>query len=121
MKSRSDGFTLLELLVVMALIGILTAIAVPQYNEYRRRAFDARARSDLYSVAMAQEAHFLDQEQYLSCENEGCAALPGVARLSAGVTLSITASETGFTGASEHPSGTGRIFRWDSSQGGFIE
>lgn len=121
MESRNGGFTLLELLVVMALIGILMAIAVPQYEEYRRRAFDARARSDLYSAAMAQEAHFLDQEEYLSCENDGCASLPGLARLSAGVTLSMTASETGFTGSAEHSGGTGRIFRWDSSQGGFIE
>lgn len=121
MKDTQRGFTLLELLIVMAIVGILTAIAVPQYGQYKRRAFDARARSDLYAAALAQEAYFLDNEQYLSCQNNGCAALPGIARVSAGVTLSMTAGEQGFTGSAQHAQGTGKVFQWDSLQGGMLE
>ena len=121
MELSHRGFTLLELLIVMAIIGILTAIAVPQYGAYRRRAFDTRARSDLYSAALAEEAYFLDNERYLSCQHQGCTALPGVPRISAGVTLGMTASTTGFTGSATHPLGTGKTFRWDSQRGGLIE
>jgi len=115
---RNTGFTLIELLVVMTIIGALTAIAIPQYQEYRKRGFDLRAQSDLRNVAIAEEAYFLDAEHYLSCQASGCAALPGIARLSQGVVLQIAATATGFTGTSRHPSGSGELFRWDSSRGG---
>jgi type IV pilus assembly protein PilA len=115
------GFTLLELLVVMTIVGILTAVAVPQYAAYHKRAFDTRARMDLYHVALAEEAYFVDSERYLTCADEECKTLPGVVALSKGVTLAMNATPTGFTGTASHPQGTGRIFSWDSSNGGMLE
>ncbi len=113
------GFTLIELLVVIAIIGILAAIAIPQFAEYRARGFDARARSDLRNVATAEEAYFVDNEVYKSCTGDACAtALPGIASLSAGIGLQMTATTTGFTGTSTHPKGTGITCDWDSSDGG---
>ena len=102
----------------MTIIGALTAIAIPQYQEYRKRGFDLRAQSDLRNVAIAEEAYFLDAEHYLSCQGNLCTDLPGIARLSQGVTLQIVATTTGFSGTSRHPSGTGEVFRWDSNHGG---
>ncbi|NBW39594.1 prepilin-type N-terminal cleavage/methylation domain-containing protein [bacterium] len=118
MNSRTSGFTLLELMITMTIVAILSAIAVPQFNDYRARGFDLRAMSDLRNVAIAEEVYFLDEEQYLSCSNETCANLPGVSSLSQGVNIEILAGDTGFTGSAFHPKGTGKVFAWDSLQGG---
>lgn len=116
---KEKGFTLIELLVVIAIIGILAAIAIPQFAEYRARGFDARSRSDLRNVATAEEAYFVDNEVYKSCTQATCPnLLPGIAALSNGVTLAITATNTGFTGTSTHPKGTGITCNWNSSSGG---
>lgn len=115
----SRGFTLLELLVVLAIVAALLGIAVPQYSNYRKRAYDARAMSDLRNAAIAEEVYFLDSESYLSCTNKQCASLPGLRQLSGGVTLQITATASGFTGTSTHAHGSGKIYRWDTENGGF--
>ena len=115
-----NGFTLIELMVVMTIIGILTAIAVPEYQAYRARSFDMRALSDLRNVAIAEEAYFLDSEQYLSCVNGECSLLPGITQLSQGVALQIVATDTDFTGTATHSQGSGKEFQWDSLRGGLL-
>ena len=116
---NEKGFTLIELLVVIAIIGILAAIAIPQFAEYRQRGFDARAKSDLRNVATAEEAYFVDNEAYASCDQGSCPGmLPGLQALSDGVVLSITADTNSFTGTSNHPKGTGVTCNWDSAAGG---
>ena len=118
---RSHGFTLLELLVALTIAMILAAIAIPRYQEYRGRAFDQRALSDLTAIALAEEAYFLDHEEYLSCENQSCTSLPGIAAISQGVEIAVSAAETAFTGLATHLKGSGRTFHWDSEQGGLLE
>jgi len=116
-----NGFTLIELLIVMAIVGVLTAIAVPEYAEYRARGFDTRARFDLYHVATAEEAYFLDHETYLPCTGAGCTALPGIRSLSPGVDVAVTVTPEGFIGTASHPRGSGKVFRYESAAGGFID
>jgi general secretion pathway protein G len=58
------GFTLIELLVVMGIVSSLVAVALPRYASYRAHAFDTRAEIDLRSIAMAEEAYFLERESY---------------------------------------------------------
>ena len=120
---QTRGFTLIELLVVMAIISILASIAIPKYADYRKRAFDTRAMSDLRNVAAAEELYFVQNEKYYSCSNAECETLPGVSKLSKGVTLSMSSGQNDevLTGQSTHPNGSGKIFKWDSEQGGLID
>lgn len=58
------AFTLIELLIVVAIIAILAAIAVPNFLEAQTRSKVSRARSDLRSVAVALEAYRVDYTRY---------------------------------------------------------
>jgi type IV pilus assembly protein PilA len=51
MKSKMQkGFTLIELMIVVAIIGILAAIAIPQFSEYTKKGEDKAAMSDLRNL-----------------------------------------------------------------------
>jgi len=56
-----EGFTLVELMVVIAIIGIITAIAIPYYSYYRQTACDQAALSDLYNVKGAVQKYLADE------------------------------------------------------------
>jgi Tfp pilus assembly protein PilE len=106
-------------LVVIAIIGILAAIAIPQFAEYRERGFDARAKSDLRNVGTAEEAYFVDNETYVSCVTATCASLlDGIGSLSTGVNMNIAATISSFAGTANHAQGSGYIASWDSTAGG---
>ena len=69
MRNTQRGFTLIELMIVVAIIGILAAIAVPQYSDYVTRSRRADGQSTLLQVAQALERCFT---QFSAYNNTSC-------------------------------------------------
>jgi type IV pilus assembly protein PilE len=66
MWNRSRGFTLIELMIVVVVVAILAAIAIPSYRQYVLRSNRTEAKRTLLNVAAAQEKFYLQNNTYAS-------------------------------------------------------
>src|SRR3990170_293257 len=72
----NSGFTLIELLTVIAIVGVLAAIGIPQFNQYRARAYNAQALTDIQTTRTVEVGFFMDRQQYASTTGTGCIGDP---------------------------------------------
>ena len=99
MKKIQSGFTLIELMIVVAIIGILAAIAIPQYQNYTARAQASEALS-LASGAKVALAEYFNTNGTFPPDN-ATAGLEQPNSISGKYVESITVSESGGTGSIE--------------------
>lgn len=112
---NAKGFSLIELLVVVAIIGLLAAIAIPQFLAYRAHAVDSQMKSDLKNAALAMDSYFAENKVYPT----SVAAIVSVGfNQTQGVALTIAVpTPSSFTITATKPSGTQPNFTFDSVTG----
>ncbi|HUG74265.1 MAG TPA: type II secretion system protein [Acidimicrobiia bacterium] len=96
---REDGFTLIELMVVVMIIAILIAIAIPSFLGFRRSAQDRSVQSDLRNVLLAQNAYQLENNAF-TADNATILAIEANARLDA-ITMNLVGADLCLHGTSE--------------------
>lgn len=74
LRSRAHGFTLIEVMIVVAIIGILAAITIPQYADYMRRARVSEAVGLLASMRPRMEQYFQDNRTFVGACVDGTVA-----------------------------------------------
>lgn len=75
---HKKGFTLIELMVTIVVIGILAAIALPSYNDYVLRSKFVEATGNLADLRVKMEQYYADNRRYSTNAGGGVCGIPGV-------------------------------------------
>ncbi len=69
MLQKNRGFTLVELMVVVAIIGLLSAVAIPNFKKYQSKAKTSEAKLHLSSLYTAETSFMMDYDMFATCLN----------------------------------------------------
>jgi type IV pilus assembly protein PilE len=75
---QAKGFTLIEVMITVALVAILAGIALPSYNDYVRRSKFAEATGNLADLRIKMEQYYMDNRRYSTDAAGGTCGIPGV-------------------------------------------
>lgn len=93
MRLKQQGFTLIEVMIVVMILGIISAIALPSYQEHVRRANRSEGMAFLQDVAARQERYFAQNNTYVTdIANVGKLGLSGTTSETGKYSLTIAAT-----------------------------
>jgi type IV pilus assembly protein PilA len=100
LRTRRGGFTLIELMIVVAIIGILAAIAIPNFLKFQLRSKTGEAKTNLAALRTAEEGYFAEYGTYVAA-----ADYPGMAAVNATKMDWVPAAGNGFDTVGWGPEG----------------
>lgn len=103
---NKKGFTLIELIVVIGIIGVLAAIAIPFYAQYKERAYDSDTKSHLHNIYLACKGYWNDEGSASNC-TVPIASGTNYGYLQTGsISIATSGTEFTFNGTASHKDST---------------
>ena len=129
-KKLSEGFTLIEILIVVVIIGILAAVAIPTYFQYVQRGYASDAKVQIKNILENAKLYYSENDEFpedvQTMNSEGYANVPESTLRKWTFTLDLTYEETtGLSGSvtaeslEEMKGGAGKILMYDVATGNF--
>ena len=130
-KRLNEGFTLIEILIVVVIIGILAAVAIPTYFQYVERGYASDAKVQIKNILENSKLYYSENDEFPEdvkiMNEEGYANVPESTLRKWDFTIDLTYdSSTGLTGTitaeslEEMKGGVGKLLVYDISNGKFV-
>ena len=127
LKKYLNGFTLVEILIVVVIVGILAAIAIPTYYSYVKKGYATEAKTQLKSIVQAADMYYSERGEYPAdieeMENEGYLELKTSVKKKWEFEIAMDENDGGTctaTSTEEMPGGAGEILIYEIENGKFI-